>query len=298
MKIGITGATGLIGQKLAPLARSQGHEIIGYSRRANASIPNTDRSLRLTDDRLQETPLDAIVHLAGESLLGLWTKAKRQRIWESRVDLTQNLVKSLAAWNPENRPKTVISASGVGYYGNRGDDLLTESEPCGEGFLADLCQAWEAAAFATSTSIGTRVVTLRTGVVLAREGGAFPLMKRAFSLGAGGRLGSGDQWMPWIHIDDEIRLILHALESPAIEGPLNLCAPEPVTNRELTKTLAKTLHRPAILTTPTFALKLALGDMADEVFLASQRAIPRKALDSGYTFQFDNLPDALGDLIT
>jgi uncharacterized protein (TIGR01777 family) len=202
----------------------------------------------------------------------------------------------MKGWKPENRPKTIVSASGVGFYGDRGDDSLTESEPVGDGFLADLCREWEEAAMKAQSGFGARVVCLRTGVVLARESGAFPLMKRAFSLGAGGRLGSGNQWMPWIHIDDEVRLIMRAVEDSTVEGPVNLCAPSPVTNRELTATLAETLKRPAIVPAPAFMLKLILGKMADEVFLASQRAIPSKAQDFGYTFQFSELQAALTDL--
>ncbi len=295
MKIGITGASGLIGQKVAALASDRGHEIIGYSRNPDKTIPHTSKVLPITEDTLAETPLDALVHLAGESLLGIWTDIKRKSIWKSRVDLTQSIVKSISGWNPENRPKAFLCASGVGFYGNRDEDTLTESEPVGKGFLASLCEAWEDAA-EEATEFGARVVQLRTGVVLSERGGAFPLMRLAFSCFVGGRIGDGTQWMPWIHLDDEASLILHAIENDQVSGPINLSAPTPVTNATLTTTLAKTLHRPALFPAPAPLLRVALGSLADEVFLTSQRAIPRKAQEFGYTFKFTDLATALKHL--
>ena len=295
MKIGITGASGLIGQRVAALASDRGHEIIGYSRTPDKPIPHTSKVLPISEDGLAETPLDALVHLAGESLLGIWTDIKRKRIWKSRVDLTQSIVKSISGWDADNRPKTFLCASGVGFYGNRGDDILTESEPVGKGFLASLCEAWEAAANEAG-QFGSRVVNLRTGVVLSEKGGAFPLMRFAFSCFVGGRIGDGTQWMPWIHLDDEASLILHAIENDQISGPINLSAPTPVTNATLTTTLATTLHRPALFPAPAPILRVALGSLAEEVLLTSQRAIPSQAQESGYTFKFTDLATALKHL--
>jgi len=291
MKIGITGATGLIGQKVGRLGLESGHEIIGYSRRAMKADATISRScLTSAADPLPETPLDALVHLAGESLLGIWTTAKQRRIWESRVQLTQALVTRLRDWQPQHRPRVLLCASGIGFYGDRGDDLLDEQSQAGSGFLADLCQAWEAAA-REAESLGIRVVHLRTGRVLTREGGAYPLMRMAFRLGVGGRLGSGRQWMSWIHAQDEAALILWAAENETVSGPLNLCAPQPVTNAEFTRALARSVRRPAFLHVPGIALRLLAGGMANEMLLASQRAMPRAALSHGYRF-------AHGDLLT
>lgn len=298
MNIGITGATGMIGQALGQLALGSGHEVIAYSRRVlPAPGAALSRSLVTSGrDPLPETRLDALVHLAGESLMGLWTKAKRERIWQSRVELTRQVVARLRAWKPQNRPRVLLCASGVGFYGSRGDERLEEGSPAGQGFLAGLCQEWEAAA-QEAASLGTRVVFLRTAMVLGQGGGAFPLMRHAFALGGGGRLGSGRQWMSWIHEEDEAALILWALENEAVHGPLNLCAPHPVTNADFTRTLARALHRPALLHVPALALRLLARGMADEMLLTSQRAFPRVAGDLGYRFAHPELEEAVCALI-
>jgi uncharacterized protein (TIGR01777 family) len=233
-----------------------------------------------------------LVHLAGDSILGLWTAAKRQRIRDSRVELTQRIARSLAAAAP--RPATLISGSGIGYYGSRGDELLSESTTRGHDFLADICVDWEAAALSCASQ-GMRVVLVRTGLVLAGHGGAYPLMRRAFRLGLGGRLGSGSQWMSWIHLHDEARLILWAAEHSQISGPMNAVAPEPVTNAQFTTALAASLHRPAILPVPAFALRAVLGDLGSMV-MASQHATPQVALSHGFQFAFPTLASALADL--
>ncbi|MCA1962818.1 MAG: TIGR01777 family oxidoreductase, partial [Prosthecobacter sp.] len=296
MKIGITGVSGLIGQKVGQLALAAGHEVIGYSRRALSAPHVATRFCQSTaHDVLPETPLDALVHLAGESLLGVWTAAKQRRIWESRVQLTQALVARLATWPPQNRPRVLLCASGIGFYGDRGDEVLGEHSRAGSGFLADLCQAWEAAA-RQAEALGIRVVLLRTGVVLATEGGAYPLMRLAFRFGLGGRLGSGRQWVSWIHAQDEATLILWAAETESVSGPLNLCAPEPVTNADFTRALAHRLHRPAMLHAPAFALRLLAGGMAREMLLASQRAQPQVAQAQGYRFAYPSLSEALRHL--
>lgn len=245
---------------------------------------------------LPETKLDALVHLAGESLMGLWTAEKRDRIWKSRVDFTEALVAHLGTWKAENRPRVLMCASGAGFYGDSGDHPVDESALRGEGFLANVCAGWEKAALHTE-ALGMRVVLLRTGMVLGKDGGAFPLLKRVFGLGLGGRLGSGQQWMSWIHIDDAVQIVLKAIETESVRGPMNLCAPEAVTNAEFTRKLAAALKRPAFFHAPAFALRLLLRGMADEMLLGGQRVIPRVATEMGYTFAHPTLDSALKSLL-
>ncbi len=237
--------------------------------------------------------LDAVVNLAGESILGRWSKARKKRIRESRTGLTRRVVESLRSCR--ERPAVFINASGTGFYGDRGGEVLTESSPRGDGFLADVCAAWEAAAV-DAQSLGVRVVLLRTGMVLGKGGGAWPLLKRIFTFGLGGRLGSGRQWVPWIHLDDEVGIILHALENAGCAGPMNFAAPHPVTNAELTRAVARAVHRPAILPAPAFGLRLVLGELAD-ILLDSQRVEPRAALNTGYAFKYPDLGEALAALV-
>jgi uncharacterized protein len=296
MKIGITGVSGMIGQGLGALALGSGHEVIGYSRRPSSQMPLVSRSMvSSATQMLPETKLDALVHLAGESLLGLWTAAKRERIWKSRVDLTKKVISELRTWQPTNRPSVLLCASGIGFYGDRGDELLEEKSRQGTGFLANLCREWEAAAL-EARELGVRVVLLRTGVVLGLHGGAFPLMKTAFSFGLGGNLGSGKQWMSWIHEQDQVSLILWAIENASVVGPMNLCAPNPVTNADFTRQLAAYLKRPAFLHVPAFALRLAARGLAQEMLLGSQRAFPRIATDLGYQFAHSDLSAAFAAL--
>jgi hypothetical protein len=292
MRIGITGATGFIGRHLKEYAIDRGHEVIAYSRRPGSGLTQPKQA----PHALPETPLDALVHLSGESLMGLWTQDKRDRIWKSRVDFTESLVAHLATWKAENRPKVLVCASGAGFYGNSGADAVDETSPQGQGFLADVCAGWEAAAH-RAEALGMRVITSRTGMVLGRDGGAFPLLRRVFACGLGGRLGSGQQWMSWIHIDDAIQLLLQAVITETVNGPLNLCAPEPVTNAEFTQKLAAALHRPAFFHAPAFALKLLLRGMAEEMLLAGQRVIPRVATEMGYDFVHPTLFGALTSLV-
>jgi uncharacterized protein (TIGR01777 family) len=296
MRIGITGATGMIGQALGQLAERENHEVVAYSRRTAKSGTGKQTWISTAEHPLPETKLDALVHLAGENLLGLWTKSKRESIWNSRVELTQKIVAQLKTWAPENRPRVLLSASGVGYYGDRGDSVLDESSSRGTGFLADLCEQWEAAA-SEAASLGIRIVHLRTGVVLSRGGGAFPLMRRAFACGVGGRFGSGKQWMSWIHEQDQVGLILWAIQNESVTGPLNLCAPGVVTNADFTRQLAAKLRRPAFMHVPALALRLLMPGMGQEMLLASQRAVPNSALRSGYSFAHPTLESALAALI-
>lgn len=286
----------MIGQALGQLAESQNHEIVAYSRQATKSGTKGQTWISTASNPLPEAKLDALVHLAGENLLGLWTQSKRERIWKSRVELTKQIVAQLKTWAPENRPSVLLSASGVGYYGDRGDSVLDESSSLGTGFLADLCEQWEAAA-SEAASLGIRIVHLRTGVVLSRGGGAFPLMRRAFVCGVGGRFGSGKQWMSWIHEQDQVGLILWAIQNESVTGPLNLSAPGVVTNADFTRQLAAKLRRPAFMHVPALVLRLLMPGMGQEMLLASQRAIPRIATDLGYHFSHSTLDDALTDLL-
>lgn len=292
MRIGITGATGFIGRHLSAYATGRGHQVIAYSRRPGSGLTQPKQA----PHALPETPLDALVHLSGESLMGLWTQNKRDRIWKSRVDFTESLVAHLATWKAENRPKVLVCASGAGFYGSSGAEPMDESSPQGAGFLADVCAGWEAAAH-RAEALGMRVITSRTGMVLGRDGGAFPLLRRVFASGLGGRLGSGQQWMSWIHIDDAVQILLQAITTETVNGPLNLCAPEAVTNAEFTQKLAAALHRPAFFHAPAFALKLLLRGMADEMLLGGQRVIPRVASEMGYAFAYPDLPSAFAALV-
>ncbi|MFC5453301.1 TIGR01777 family oxidoreductase [Prosthecobacter fluviatilis] len=298
MRIGITGATGFIGRHLTLLAHAQGHTVVTYSRGSRA-VPGADEHRQLPANAphaLPETPLDALVHLAGESLMGLWTPGKRERIWKSRVNFTEDMVAHLSTWRAENRPKVLSCASGAGFYGNSCAAEVDESSPRGAGFLADVCASWEMAAH-RAEGLGMRVITLRTGMVLGSDGGAFPLLRRVFACGLGGRLGSGRQWMSWIHLEDALQLLLQATGSEAVSGPVNLCAPQAVTNAEFTRTLAKALHRPAFFHVPAFALRLLLRGMADEMLLGGQRVIPQAAKRMGYRFVHPDISGAFAALV-
>lgn len=280
MTIAITGASGLIGTRLR-----QKLEDNGQTARA---IPHD-----LGDTALAKAleSADGIVHLAGEPVAQRWTEAAKKRIHDSRVEGTRRLVQAMAARS--QRPRVLVCASGVGYYGSRGDQILNEMSPPGADFLAQLAVDWEEAA-RSAEPLGIRVVSMRLGMVLG-HGGALARLLPIFRLGAGGRLGSGDQWMAWIHIEDAVNLILFALDFAVIKGPVNATSPHPVTNDEFTARLATVLHRPAFLPAPAFALKLVLGEMS-EMLLASQRVVPAVAKSSGFSFRFPDLHSALEDL--
>lgn len=297
MQIGITGASGLIGKAVGRLAAAEGHHVIAYSRKPDPNKLSWAAETRVFDTA-QPLPLDAsgvdcLIHLAGEPVFGRWTAAKKKRITDSRVELTQRITRCLAEASP--RPASLLCGSAVGYYGSCGDQVLEESAGNGADFLASVCRGWEDSA-RRAEQLGVRVVRLRTGVVLAKESGAFPLMRMAFDWGVGGRFGDGRQFMPWIHLQDEARLILWAALQPALSGPLNLSAPNPVTNRELTSTLASAMNRWAFMHAPKFALQLALGEMSAMV-LGSQRVVPARALAEGFSFDFPDLESALTDLL-
>ena len=238
---------------------------------------------------------DAVVHLAGETIVGRWTAPKKNAIRESRVQSTRNLATALAA--TESKPKVFICASAIGFYGDRGEEVLTEQSTEGKGFLPEVCREWEEASRAAGEA-GIRTVNLRTGLVLSAKGGALGKMLTPFKLGLGGRIGSGKQWWSWIHIDDLVGGILHAIGTEGLAGPVNMVAPNAMRNAEFTKVLASVLGRPAIFPVPAFALGLAFGKMAaDELFLASQLVRPAKLEASGYRFQYEELPGALESLV-
>jgi uncharacterized protein (TIGR01777 family) len=294
----LTGATGLIGRAVSSALLGRGDLVTVLSR-----SPEAPRRLPLGVRILAGDPAqpgaweeelsrcDACVHLAGEPLAeGRWTVEKKHRIVLSRVDATARVAAVIA----RGGPAVLVSGSAVGYYGSRGDEVLTEDAAPGAGFLADTCRAWEDAAAPAARR--ARVVRLRTGIVLAREGGALPRLALPFKLFAGGPIGRGAFWQPWIHLADEVGLVLFALDTAAAEGPLNACAPEPVRNHALAHALGAALGRPARLPAPALAVRLIAGELADAV-LASQRVVPAKALELGYRFRFSALEGALKDLL-
>lgn len=299
MKALVTGATGTIGRALE--ARLDGDTVV-LSRDPEAARRALPRATALGWNGVDDLPagalegVEAVFHLAGEPVAeGRWTEAKRARIKDSRVLGTRALVRSIAARPAGERPRVIVSASAVGFYGSRGDEVLTEASAPGEGFLPDVCRAWEDEARAAE-ALGVRVVLLRVGIVLAREGGALARMLPMFKLGVAGKLGRGDQYMPWIHVEDVVNLFVHAARTESISGPVNAVSPEPVTNADFTRGLARALARPAIFAAPAPVLKMALGEMAC-VVLASQRVLPERAVASGFAFAFPSLDDALLDLV-
>ncbi len=290
MNIGITGASGFLGRRFIDTALRRGHEVVAFTRSPVRTIAGCE--MRRFD---LATPPDfhgceAIVHLAGESVVGLWTAAKKRRIVESRVLGTRRVVEGLAAL--EQKPEVFVSGSAIGFYGDRGEEELTETSAVGHGFLAETSQAWEAEALKATD---VRTVLLRTSIVLG-QGGALRAMTPAFRLGLGGPLGDGRQWMSWIHIDDWVTLALFAVENLDVAGPLNASAPWPVRNVDFTKTLAATLHRPAVLRVPAFALRAALGGFSAEL-LDSKRVLPAVATAHGFGFRFPELPPAMRDIL-
>lgn len=280
MNIGVIGATGYVGKRLLRLAAEAGHGVVPFSRSARAGFRRIESS-----SALDFSGLDAVVNLAGESILGLWTASKKKKILSSRVETTQKVVGSLHAG-----VGVLINASAIGFYGNTGERELDESAPAGRGFLAEVCQAWEAAAM-PAEALGCRVVRLRIGFVTG-PGGAMGLVRPVFQLGLGGNLGNGRQWMSCIHVDDVAGMILWALENQLVSGEVNAVNPEPVRNAEFTRTLARVVRRPALLPAPSCALKLALGELS-HVMLDSVRVRPAVAARLGYVFRHPTLEAGL-----
>lgn len=291
MKIVISGASGLVGSALVDSLRIGGHEVCRLVRRP-AEIPDeaTWDPVASTLDAGALEGADAVVHLAGENISrGRWTKAFKQRVLDSRVLGTRLIAESVAAADP---PPALVSASAIGLYGDRGDEAMSEESSAGEGFLADVCRQWEAAA-QPAVDAGARVVRLRIGVVLSRYGGALARMLTPFRLGMGGVIGSGRQVVSWIHLEDLVGVVEHALADSDLSGPVNAVAPRPVTNRELTSALGRALKRPTLVPMPAAIVRLIFGEMGDELLLTSTRVEPRRLLDSGFSFRFPDLASAL-----
>jgi uncharacterized protein len=297
MKILITGGTGFVGTFLTKQLLQNEHEVIVIGR---SSVPvvrpghffhaiSADTTRKGSwQDALKD--VDAVINLAGMSIFHRWTSAYKRQIYDSRILTTRHVVEGMTG----DQPQTLISTSAVGYYGSRGDDILSESEPCGGDFLSRVGKDWEHEAFEAEKK-NVRVVAARFGVVLGRSGGALKQMITPFKWFAGGPVGSGLQWFSWIHISDLLAGLMFLLETAKIQGPVNLCSPAPVTSGELARTLGSVLGRPAVIPAPSMALRLILGEFA-ETLLSSQRAIPEKLLASGFVFRFPDLKDALTDL--
>jgi hypothetical protein len=293
----ITGATGFIGGKLVRQLLANGDSVNYLARKRS---PNFDSRVAFHSwDAKDEAPLssvprlDAIIHLAGEPVFQRWSDAAKNRIYQSRVIGTRNLVSALEKLR--HRPEVLISASAVGYYGSRGDAMLTEQSGPGTNFLAKVCVDWEAEA-ARARAFGVRVVPVRFATVLGRDGGAFPLMERPTRLGLGAKFGDGRQWMSWIHVNDLVHLLIFIAASRSLTGPMNGSSPEPVTNAEFTRSLARVLHRSALFTMPKFAMRAVLGEMSEFLF-DSLRVLPQAATSAGFDYRYPSLAAAFPDLL-
>jgi uncharacterized protein len=295
MRVSVTGATGLIGRRLVARLRDRGDEVTALSRNPERARDALGVDAVAWDAEGGPAPAEAlsgrdgVVHLAGEPVAQRWSESAKRKIRESREVGTRNLVEGLRAADP--RPQVLASASGVDYYGARGDEEVTEDDPPADDFLAQVCVAWEAEA-QRAEELGVRVVRLRTSVVLARQGGALAKMLPPFQLGVGGPVAGGRQWMPWIHLDDVTGMYIAALDDERWSGPVNGATPTPVTNRDFSKALGRALHRPAVAPVPAFALRLLYGDMA-EIVTSGRRAIPKRALELGYAYEHPDLDEAL-----
>lgn len=301
MKVLITGSTGLIGSALVHFLIAKGYVVTRLTRsktggKSQPELPEIYWNPALKSiDVSQLEGYDTVVHLAGENIAGRWTEEKKDKLRSSRVDGTRLLSESLVRL--KQPPKTLICASAVGYYGNRGSEILIEESDSGRGFLAEVCREWEAAA-KPAIEKGIRVVYLRFGLVLSSKGGALEKMLIPFRMGLGGKVGSGNQYWSWIAIDDVIGAVYNAIQNSNMKGPMNVVAPNPVTNREFTETLGRVLERPTLVPVPVFVARLVFGEeMADELFLSSARVEPKRLLAAGYKFQYSNLEGALRHLL-
>lgn len=289
-RILVSGASGPIGAALLPFLVGRGYQV---TRLVHATVSGEgqvrwDPATPLSPETV--SGFEAVIHLAGESIVGRWTETKKKRILESRVLGTRNLAEALA--KAKDRPRVLITASAIGFYGDRGDELLREESPSGQGFLPEVCRQWESASQPASAA-WIRTVHMRTGLVLSPKSGALQKMLPPFRMGVGGNVGNGQQWWSWIDVQDWVAALHHILKTEMLQGPVNVVAPTPVTNAEFTKTLASVLSRPAIFPMPAFAARLVFGQMADELLLASQRVEPARLLASGYSFQFSDLRKSL-----
>ncbi len=296
-RVAVLGATGLLGGALRQTLRAKGAEVIGFSRSERSGAGqwarwNPDAG---EIDRDALGGVQVVVNLAGEDLSqGRWTRDRKQRLWDSRIKSTELLASTLAAL--DTPPRVLVNASAIGFYGDRGDEAVDEASAPGDGFLSELCRAWEAAT-EPAREAGVRVVLMRYGVILTPSGGALARMLGPFRLGVGGRLGAGTQRFPWIALPDAVGATRFVMTREEIEGPVNVVAPESVTNRQLTDTLGAVLRRPTVLPVPSFALSLAMGEMAREAVLAGANVRPRQLEVSGYRFEFPRLQDALGAMV-
>ncbi len=299
--VAVSGSTGLVGSALVRRLEASGYRVKPIVRR-RPDDPAVAIHWDQADGSIDTAALagvEAVVHLAGESIVGRWTDGKRQRIRDSRINSTALFSRAIACLDPVDRPGVLVCASATGYYGDRGDTELTEDAgpgKAGEGFLRDVCLAWEAAAD-PARDAGVRVVHPRIGMVLAREGGALATMLPPFRLGLGGVLGSGEQWVSWIHLEDLISLLIACLHEEKLAGPVNAVAPNPLRNRAMTLILGTLLSRPTLIPVPAFGARLAFGELADELLLASARVLPRKLESVGFDFQFPTMEAALRDLL-
>ena len=295
MKVGILGASGFIGKHLIRRLRTRGHKAVVFTRPGGGKPPTGVSSRPApTDGPPDLRGLDAVVNLAGETILGWWTKAKKRRVLDSRIGTTDRLVSGIRALPPGKAPRVLVNASAVGYYGDRGEQTLDETQGAGSGFLSDVAQQWEDTALRAEAA-GVRVARARFGVVLGKDGGSFALQHKLFGAGLGGRLGDGKQWTSPVHVEDAVGLIVFLLERDGLAGAYNAVCPEPIRNADFTTALAGALHRPAVLPAPAFAIRTLLGE-ASHIVLDSTRAVPARALDAGYVFRYPTTAAILADV--
>jgi len=298
MRILITGASGLIGTALQKSFEEKGYEMLLASR----SEPKSERDIQWNadagfadEDLLRLEGLDAVIHLAGESISALrWTDEKKKAIRDSRVHGTRTMIEAFARL--EKKPKVFISASAIGFYGDRGDEEMTETNSVGDTFLSEVSKEWESES-RRAEDMGIRTVLLRNGIVLSKDGGALATMMTPFKLGVGGVVGSGKQWMSWVSLDDAVGIVNYALENENLRGAVNVVSPNPVTNEEFTKTLGEVLYRPTFLPLPEFAVNLVFGEMGDALLIDSTRVVPKRLLDSGFKFRYPEIKSALENAV-